>query len=133
MPNDEPQLNSPQPGSPQSNFSPAHSSQPGRSPLGSTAPAVRLVRKVPQSLSLTQQFWLLGGAIALITLVAAQFELADTNTLATAVLLVLPVGILLWLRLFIVRPVRLINGFTAITKGQPPQNLAIAPQRNLQP
>ncbi|NJL35778.1 MAG: hypothetical protein HC899_02730 [Leptolyngbyaceae cyanobacterium SM1_4_3] len=41
-------------------------------------------------------------------------------------MLVLPVGMLLWLRLFIVRPIRLINGFTAITKGQPPQNLAIA-------
>ncbi|NJL35779.1 MAG: hypothetical protein HC899_02735 [Leptolyngbyaceae cyanobacterium SM1_4_3] len=61
MPNDEPQLNSPQSGSPQSNSSQAHSSQPSRSPLGSTALAVRFVRQVPKSLSLTQQFLLLGG------------------------------------------------------------------------
>lgn len=124
MPDDLPKS---KPNSPQSHPPQAKRSQPSRSPKPQTAIATQIARKVLQPLSLTRQLLLIWGAIALIAFVVIQSDLANTDVLAAAVLLVLPVGMLLWLRQFIVRPIRQIDQqLLNVARGKAVQNLAIA-------
>lgn len=124
MPDDLPKS---QPNPPQSNSHQAKQSQPNRSPQPTDAITTKIARKVLQPLSLTRQLLLIWGAIALTALVVALFESTDAETLTITVLLVLPVAVVLWLRLFVIRPIRQVDRqLLNVSRGKLPQEMAIA-------
>jgi hypothetical protein len=124
MPDDLPKS---KPNPPQFNLQPVKQSQPGQSPQSPDAITTKIARKVLQPLSLTRQLLLIWGAIALTALVVILLEPTNAETLTIAVLLVLPVAVLLWLRLFVIRPIRQVDRqLLNVSRGKSSQKMAIA-------